>query len=374
MIIWSGQSTPALSRLLTHRPIVYLGKISYSLYLVHWPVLVFGKRIFPYTPTILFATVAALATIVLAIASFKFIEQPFRRRKEGRSTFKALGISAASIAAIALLGGWTIHKSGFEASADQRAATFLSYLQFDPRPLYRGGECFLDPDQGMSSIKLEKCLPNGSGIPAILWGDSHAAHLYPGLQITLENEGYSLGQLTASACGPIVGLEIAARPKCKSFNEEVIRLLISIKPRIVILSANWRTDALPQLDETIRSLVQAGIRVVLLGDSPQFKISVPTIIARRIQDGDVSRVSGNDLKTAYMRNSDRKMSSRFANRDDVHMISIYGTICPNRECPLRANDVTPMMFDTAHLTKEGSLYFAQRLTPLIIRSAPKAKH
>jgi len=80
MILWSGQSgsTP-ISRLLAWQPLVYIGKLSYSLYLIHWPVIVFGKLLFPNLSHSLFAVSAISVTFVLATNSFWFIETPLRR-------------------------------------------------------------------------------------------------------------------------------------------------------------------------------------------------------------------------------------------------------------------------------------------------------
>ena len=72
---------------------------------------------------------------------------------------------------------------------------------------------------------MSGCLPRGPGSSAILWGDSHAMHLYPGLRPTLEKEGYALGVLTASACAPIIGYQTAVRPKCTSFNEHALEAI-----------------------------------------------------------------------------------------------------------------------------------------------------
>jgi peptidoglycan/LPS O-acetylase OafA/YrhL len=369
-LIWSGRgANPIASRLLSFRPLVGIGKISYSLYLVHWPVLVFGKRLFPHADPALLASGVALLSLALAAFSYRFIEQPFRRPGSGRSSLQVLSDAAASITCIVALCAWTVHLAGFEPAGDQRIGNMLAYLHFDPRPLYRSRECFLDPDQDLTSIDIKHCLPSENGAPAMLWGDSRAAALFPGLKTSLAKEGYSLGELTASACSPVVGLDRAERPKCRAFNDAVLSVLLSMRPKIVILAAYWLPDghSVTLLNETIARLAGRDIKVVMLGNSPLFNISVPAIVVQRIQSKRPGFASHNDLELEYQRSTESLMSSAFGHRSDVRYVSIFDTVCPDERCPLLANDETPIYFDSAHLTEAGSLLFATMLTPQILR-------
>jgi peptidoglycan/LPS O-acetylase OafA/YrhL len=372
-IIWSGTaSAPAVSRLLALRPLVLTGRISYSLYLVHWPVLVFGKRLFPHSPPTSFAVGVALLSLALAALSYRLVEQPFRR-SGGRPVVRVLCAAAASIAAVVVLGAWTVQQSGFAGSSGDPRARMLAYLQFDPRPLYRSRECFLDPDQDLTSIDVKRCLPDGTGTPAMLWGDSHAADLYPGLRIAFATAGYSLGELTASACGPVVGRDAPARPKCRMFNDQVLALLLTIKPTMVILAAEWfpDPDAVSLLNQTVARLSDAGTKVIILGNSPLFKASVPNLVADRMQSGaknlTTDWTTAQDIERNFEHATEAVMSSGFSGRTDLRYISIFKTVCPNSRCPLLANDETPLYFDSSHLTGAGSLSFAKLLTPQILR-------
>jgi peptidoglycan/LPS O-acetylase OafA/YrhL len=372
-IIWSGTaSLPAVSRLLALRPLVLTGRISYSLYLVHWPVLVFGKRLFPHSEPTSFAVGVALISLALAALSYRLVEQPFRRGG-GRPAVSVLRAAAASIAAVVVLGAWTVQQSGFAGSSVDPRARMLAYLHFDPRPLYRSRECFLDPDQDLTSIDVKRCLPDGTGTPAMLWGDSHAADLYPGLRIAFAAAGYSLGELTASACGPVVGRDAPARPKCRIFNDQVLALLLTIKPTMVILAAEWfpDPDAVTLLNQTVASLSDAGTKVIILGNSPLFKASVPNLVADRMEGGaenlTTDWTTAQDIERNFEHATEAVMSSHFSGRTDLRYISIFKTVCPNSRCPLLANDETPLYFDSNHLTGAGSHSFAKLLTPQILR-------
>ena len=203
----------------------------------------------------------------------------------------------------------------------------------------------------------------------MLWGDSHAIDLYAGLQASMERKGFSLGVLTASACSPIIGYSIAARPKCPSFNDHALATILSIKPRIVILSAAWiiTSNSMQLLDDTVRGLTRQGIKVVIIGESPFYRLFVPALLAARIEARDPNRIAkGEDLGLVRMEDTDKNMARSFGGRTDVTYIPLTPLICPKMECPLATPDGTPLYFDSEHLTKKGSEYFAKILTPLIL--------
>jgi hypothetical protein len=203
----------------------------------------------------------------------------------------------------------------------------------------------------------------------MLWGDSHAIAQYAGLQASMEREGFSLGVLTASACSPITGYSIASRPKCPSFNDQALATILSVKPRLVILSAAWiiTSNSMQLLDDTVQSLSRQGIKVVIIGESPLYRLSVPKILAARIEAKNPSWiVKGEDLELPRMEHTDNIMMKVFGGRTDVAYIPLTPLICPKMECPLATPDRTPLYFDGEHLTKKGSEYFAKILTPLIL--------
>jgi peptidoglycan/LPS O-acetylase OafA/YrhL len=371
LIISAAEARPTfISNLLSTRLLVSIGRISYSLYLVHWPVIVFGLKLFPNVAPAAFGLFAVAISFLLGLLNYRFVERPFRQSTRRASSLRALGVSAAAVTCLCGLSAWTLHENGFSSSTDERIDRVLSYLDYDHDRLYLDRECYLSPDQDFSLEAMSGCLPRGPGSSAILWGDSHAMHLYPGLRPTLEKEGYALGVLTASACAPIIGYQTAVRPKCTSFNEHALEAIRSLNPKLVILSARWPTDdpSVTLLDRTVDSLAKLGIKVVILGESPLYKIDVPLIVAKRLESKDSSRAANGelDLELGFLRWSDRILSARFGNRSDVRFISVMRAICPKDDCPLTTPDGTPVHFDTAHLTEEGSRLFAELLTPMIL--------
>ncbi|MBW0003871.1 MAG: acyltransferase [Hyphomicrobiales bacterium] len=372
LIIGAGEANSTIvSKLLSGQLVAGIGRASYSLYLVHWPVIVFGSRLFPGTPSTWFGIGALATSFITALLNYRFVEQPIRHAAGPGSSSRALAISAAAIASLCALFGWTVHEDGFRPGTEGKIQRVLAFLNYDHDRLYRDRECYLSADQDFSLTSMSGCLPRGAGIPAILWGDSHAMHLYPGLRPAFEKKGYALGVLTASACAPILGYRTPERPKCTAFNAAALQAILSLEPRLVILSARWPTDdaSVALLDRTSTQLTEAGIKVAIIGESPLYKIDVPLIVAKRLQAYDESRTARGelDLESGFLQWSDRVLSARFAGHKDVKFISVVDALCPRMDCPLTDEEGTPVHFDTAHLTKEGSILFAKVLTPLILR-------
>ena len=149
----------------------------------------------------------------------------------------------------------------------------------------------------------------------------------------------------------------------------MLALLLAIKPTMVILSAEWLPDpdAVTLLNQTVTRLSSAGTKVIILGNSPLFKASVPNLVADRMQSGDTDWTTAQDIEGHFEHATEAAMSSGFSGRAELRYISIFKTVCPNSRCPLLANDETPIYFDSSHLTGAGSLLFAQMLTPQILR-------
>jgi peptidoglycan/LPS O-acetylase OafA/YrhL len=359
LIIWSGSAT-TVSRMLSTPPAVYVGKISYPLYLVHWPLIVFGKIAMPDVSTLHFSLFVVTGSFIGAAAIYHLVEKPVR---SGAFTLAKVSFlaSAGSLSATGAVAA--LMAGGFEQRPWFQQNELTHFEAPNLKELFLQRTCFLDPDQGASAY-AQTCLP-GERPRAILWGDSHAAHHFDGLKAELSAAGYALGMFTSSACTPIIGRSVDGRPFCKDINDFVLSLIKSEKPEIVILAALWKPFVMDGLEKTLRLLEQNDVAVVVLGNTPLFEESVPDYLARR----SVNNIKVSDRSAAETALRSLLQPGKFKN---VRYISLQEVACPARRCALTDKSGRPYYFDQGHLTREGSHWIAARIAPDILVNRPRS--
>ena len=362
LILWSNQlNNTRVARLLGWFPLIYIGKRSYSLYLVHWPAIVFGKLLLPNLPYWLFAMAVAAASFALADMSFRYVENPLRHGAFTRR--HPIRLALAAMLAAGLLPTWTLLKLRAPASTDPLVNAVLSFNLYNPRTRFLARECFLDAEQGFEDFALTKCIPSTADQAVILWGDSHAAHLYFGLRSELQKRGVAVGMVAASGCVPIMDLDVVERPKCRAVNDRALPFLLALKPRLIVLSAAWRMndDALTKLKLTVNRLIERGIDVAVVGESPSFRMRAPNIAAAKLQSHRAAIAEDPDVDIASMELFDRMLATAFDGAPMITYFSPYRVFCPEKRCPLLTGEGDPIYFDFSHLTEAGSLLYAKQL-------------
>jgi peptidoglycan/LPS O-acetylase OafA/YrhL len=369
LFIWCGTGIPNRVR----HPLSFLsmlrfvGQISYSLYLWHWPLFTFARFAKPgLVLTLGDKTVLFALTVALSCLSWRFVEQPFRARTGGASRRDAFRFAGAASAL--LLAGLAVGVLAGRApsDADRAAAQLHAYNAYDYQPLYRFGSCFA-PTGGTFD---ETCVGLAAGKTNILlWGDSLAAHYFHGLNEHAGPQGLHILQTTQPACMPT--LEVAAQgyPPCRGVAAQMQAYLGDHKPDLVILSADWLEYARPprfdgmiaDLKVTIARLNASGIRVFLLGPAVQFKTRLPAML-RRAQVGGID-VRADDVVLPDIFPLDRMMQAALPAHDGFSYVSVLEAVCPERQCPVTIDGGIPLSWDHAHLTAEGSIYVTARLSP-----------
>jgi peptidoglycan/LPS O-acetylase OafA/YrhL len=240
LAIWGGQRSNTAADALGLAPLVYIGRISYSLYLVHWPVLFFATRLISETGAAARTTLIIAVSMVLADLSYRFVETPTRRRSPFWTPARIFALTATGVLIGAGLSLATILAGGFSGRLPAGAQALLAY-RYDRVAGYREGACFLRREQPASAL-ADECLPTRKPV-ALIWGDSHAAHFLPGLKPALEAKGYAVAQITASGCPPIRGFEAPRRANCRAISDFALDWIHKTKPSLVLLSAIWTRSA-----------------------------------------------------------------------------------------------------------------------------------
>jgi peptidoglycan/LPS O-acetylase OafA/YrhL len=371
MFIWSGVGVPTLKRSPSSPFNVakFFGQISYSLYLWHWPLFTFAR--FSKASLVLGSVdkiVLFALTVLISYLSWRFVEQPFRRRSlvpTRGAAFRLAGLTTVLLLA-GSAGGVVLSQT--PSDADRTAQQLESYDDYKYGPLYRYGSCFA-PTSGVFDDACLAIAPDKTNV--LLWGDSLAAHYFIGLRSTIDPQTTNLLQATQAACMPTFNAAAQGNASCRSFAGQMAAFFHDHRPSLVILSADWLEYSRPprfdgmiaDLKQTISALNAAGTAVVLLGPAVQFRTRLPSMLMRAQLRQVEPRPDDLVLPDIFL--LDEKMKAALPAQQKFSYISVVDTICPLRQCPLTIDGGIPLSWDYAHLTKEGSAYVMGRLVPLL---------
>src|SRR5579872_434140 len=372
-IILAGTHGPtAVGSLLSTRPFVFPGLLSYSLYLWHWPIIVFAHR---YLPALHLdrgtKAVAVIATLILSILTWQFIEKPFRASKKPFTT--VIAWSTGALASLVLVATVILANHGFASRFNDRTAALASMLAYDYAKAFRAHQCFLEQGDTINTFDREACLSESRTKPNVLLiGDSHAAHLWYGLQAVFKNT--NVMQATSAICRPfpfkqekLLNLENVDDylASCNQLMDLIYNdYLAHHRPDLIVLAGSWNSDDEYSLTRTLDWLSERRFPVLLVGPAPNWDLPLPTLVAlaeMRNDPGTVERNLNNSQQPL-----DRRLATMATERG-VKYASLFEELCSSGKCqPLGGNGL-PFMFDREHLTAEGSKLVAAQLADPSLR-------
>ena len=360
LIILAGRSGSSLTGLiLSCRPLVFVGQISYSLYLWHWPIFVFMRmsELFPLgSHEVLMTILAVLATTIVATLSWKYVEAPFRGGPLRPARWRLFELAGATVVLLLGFGLATLAARGFPARFSQPAIAMASYLKYPTAAYMRTGKCFLlqrwegfDPAQCLHMDNARKNY--------LLLGDSHAAHLWYGLSSVFREDNFM--QATAAGCHPFLGRERDAL--CDRLLTYVFSdFLEHHKIDGLLLASVWSEQDRAAVAQTLDWALARGIRVVLFGPIVQYDDALPRLLAFGAEDHDPGRAGHHRRDLSGLDESMRDI----ADARGVEYISLQEALCGRDSCTELAAPGIPLQFDYGHLTSDGSVVVAERLRRL----------
>lgn len=223
-----------VSRILATRPMVKIGDWSYSIYLWHWPMIVFATILFP--GSVLAMVVACCLSVIPALASYHWVEKPFRQARALPARRLVPLITATLVVPLAL-------------TAALGAAAANGYWNEQVRGLQTGNDsvgipgCFTDSSSNLKDPR--DCLlgASGAGDPVYLAGDSNALMFTAGILAASEDAGRPFTSYTFSSC-PLIGVVATwsqtgadYRPGCAEYQQETFEWLADAAPGTVVLGS-----------------------------------------------------------------------------------------------------------------------------------------
>ncbi len=386
LIIVAGQTTaPAVNRLLSRTPFVFIGKISYSLYLWHWPLLVFAKHQLARSPTAVEATLLMLLSGMLSVMSWRFIEAPFRGAGAVLTRPRLFAAAGAAIAAALVVGASINLLNGVPQRFDEETLALLA-----PGQEFADWQC---PEATEQTPAGPVCAIAGGGTGGtggrppsfLMWGDSHARALLPA--VTLAAQRFDRSGLVSimNACPPLWGVNRSDSRdnRCRRHNDAVMEYVLTTEIPMVILVARWSintegtrygeeqgrdvflvdddTDDLSFAENrlvfargfarTISRLRAAGRRVVVVGPVPEIGRDVPETLARYHHRG-IGQEFGPTLADFEARNG-FVLDLFTRHTRDVELVYPHHVLCRQSPCSVLRGG-KPLYADDDHLSRFGA--------------------
>lgn len=244
------QRQGSVSRFLAAAPVVYIGQISYSLYLVHWPINVFAKHLLEDDYSFAWRFSMFLLSIALAALIYIVAEKPFRNRTVLKTTRPLLGTYAAGLMATVLACVAIQATAGWPSRFPADAMRFAAYEKDRPPELpaceFSGQPIPLDRPE--CRLGDRKATPTW-----LVFGDSHAWAARAAFDKWLAQKGEAGVFMFRNSCPPLLGVHLwqDVRGNCFGLNQSVEKLLSEQAGlKNVVLVSTWRQAIESALTDT----------------------------------------------------------------------------------------------------------------------------
>ena len=396
-LLYGGAAPSGPVRLLAAAPLRFLGKISYSLYLWHWPLLVLPLMFLERALTGVEVVASVAAAIGVSWLSWRFVEQPFRYGDRSRraTSWSAIRVGVAGILSVALFTQGLAAALPSSAVAVQPTPSPSGSPVASDRPITLPAD--LTPSLASARDDEERlrgdgCLafervttpPNcvygvkGSAITIALVGDSHASHWFPAIEAIALERGWRLLTFVKVSCSftALVQRNLALKREyreCTAFNEATVARLNQIKPALTII-VNRRTFR--PIEENITSALAGAAlgemvaripgATVILVDTPDPGRDVPACLSKHPSDIRACLFAQDDADNREIGIAERVA----ADVAGARLIDLTANICTEWPCSPISGSVL-VYRDEDHMTATFSRSLAAPLGVEIAKLLPR---
>jgi peptidoglycan/LPS O-acetylase OafA/YrhL len=378
-----------LAKLFALRLPVFFGKISYPLYLWHWPFLAAIYIVWAeYTPSVQRRAAALALAFLCAWLTYALIERPLRFGPHGSAKALALLLGMVAVGG-AGFAGW--RNGGFEGTgfrtADREAfAEWFDYIypaskyyhRIDLYDVHRGECSFFDERAFLAGHRSEIPLPSIAPAcyvrdPAkphavLVWGDSHAQQLWFGLRSEMPKD-WQLLQVASPGCKPVLDMRgPSGNDICTQSNWFAQKTIAEAKPDVVVVARERGHDpaAMAAMAERLHAL--GAKKVLFTGPTPHWTAELPNIVVRRLW-ADTPRRTLASVDEDFLAR-DRALKAGFVAMPYARYVDIIDRFCDAEGCLVYLGEDKQAgltSYDRTHLTTAASDYFAKTaLVPAIL--------
>jgi len=386
----AGAANHPVKSILSLSPIVYIGKLSYSLYLWHWPLIVIARYIAPSFENYLLHAVVVMLTFGASILSRQFIELPFMRTPKTPQSRKKLFISLSIPTIIIATSSVIIHLNHGFPSRQAEWADLSSEARDDRHPMSKSCHS-RSPDVVLNDGLCVIGKRNEQGPHFILWGDSHANQLFAPLEKqALQNNQWGY-HASYTSCGPFSNMTFITHPdvaKCLAFIDNVIQLISQEKIKNIVMAAKWPaytneatliktaasnsaesqdlnfTHLFGSFGRTIDLVNQDRPNIWIVGPIPQYPFSVPQKIALYKTYGIPLSILDLPEKDYLSLNADiLTFLQNLTRQNNIHLIDLASILCEDGICPVTDNGRIKY-YDDHHITASTALTAKHLFAPI----------
>ncbi|MCO4799660.1 MAG: acyltransferase, partial [Colwelliaceae bacterium] len=372
LLIFTGLDNRSVTYKILGSPLlVFVGKISYSLYLWHWPLVAYCKYVgveFTYVVQLSIA----ISSVVLAFLSWKYIEQPVRHIKGQNITKFALALYVFPFVLVTVFyyigKNYEFFPKRFDSTIIEMEASIKS------KPEYGRENCHTSNVEITTNSKCFLGDITASKVDVILWGDSHANH-FVGLMDELgKHSSIKIQDITMGNCPPLIDIYVnlpKSRNNCIEKNNNVLSFIQASKPKYVFIAASWGgysegtfTDYPSQksidvmqnnLINTIEELQKMNIKVVIFKMLPRMKKDLSSCSTKMTRFPNLHKKNECEFDNDFKVN---KLDEFYENINEltsykVGFVDVSKFYCQNKRCNTWI-DSTPLYRDNNHLNMKGS--------------------
>ncbi len=303
---------------------------------------------------------------------------------------------ASAACAVVAVAGVVVRQSGLPKRVPPLVADVFGAALTEES--IRQNRCFLSPPDGGEKLANECFAPASpsQGVEVLLFGDSHAAHLWPGFAHAPALQSFRLTQVTAGACPPLLFPEPDTVPtrepgaaqfnpvtgivvQCASITRRAFSHIERARPRVVVLSARWSyydahaTDVVKELQKVILALTRLQVHGVIVGPTPEWTPALPQkALEETFRHGGRLPARMHDASHAALEKLDRRLAA-MSREVGAGYVSLRELLCTGDGCMAAVSSRGKQALiasDVAHLTIPGSEWIVDHaVAPAVVRDA-----